>query len=364
MKPLHIIVFAITLIVFVMAIGASFYMLGAEKLRADPSVTSFGVREALQAGTGELFLAFRSAKWAYAPLAILMGLLVFPIKAIRWGLILGPDQKVPFRSLLAAIFIGFMANCIFSRVGEVIRAVVLRLKGEMRTSSALASIALERVFDICTVLLFLIVGLMTLNPSGSAESARWQAHFRQSGVAMFAMLIIAVFFLVMLRLYPDKTIRFVLKFTRWLPKRIRGKFEEVLTTFLKGMNTIHTPRQFAAVAGLSVVHWFVQVLFFLAAGLCFPAIQMDLSIALLVFAVTALGVGAVPLPGYVGIYQAGVMVVAVLVGASGQAQNSAWVSYSWLSWSLNIPVIIIAGFYFLWRDDLSLKGLRASAKES
>jgi hypothetical protein len=360
----HGLIFLATLLIFATAISWSFYKIGKDQIKEESPESVPGFMEALRAGTAELSRAFQAASWRYAPLAVLMGLLVFPIKALRWRLILGPEHKARFRTLLAAIFIGFMANCIFSRIGEVVRAVVLRMKGEMRTSTALASIALERVFDICTVLLFLIIGLLTLTATGTAESAKLQMRLRQSGVWMSLVLVAAIGFLVMLRLHPDKTIRFVLFFTRWLPDRFRGRFEEILTTFLKGMNTIHSPRQLVAIAMLSLVHWFVQVLFFYAAGLCFPAMGMNMAVALLVFAVTALGVGAVPLPGYLGIYQAAVMAVAVLIGASGQAQNTAWISYSWLSWALNIPTIIIAGFYFLWREDLSLKKLRASAAKS
>ena len=80
---------------------------------------------------------------------MLVGLLVYPVKALRWRVILGREQTARYRPLLSAVMIGFMANCIVSRLGELIRAAVMSIKGEMRTSTAMASIALERVFDMC-----------------------------------------------------------------------------------------------------------------------------------------------------------------------------------------------------------------------
>ena len=50
-----------------------------------------------------LLEAFRSARWGWAPLAVCMGLLVFPLKALRWRLLIGPLKPVRLRTLLSAI---------------------------------------------------------------------------------------------------------------------------------------------------------------------------------------------------------------------------------------------------------------------
>jgi hypothetical protein len=39
-------------------------------------------------------------------------------------------------------------------------------------------------------------------------------------------------------------------------------------------------------------------------------------------------------------------------------QQAAWVGYSWLSWALNIPFVILVGFIFLWKENLSLGQIR------
>jgi glycosyltransferase 2 family protein len=306
---------------------------------------------------GKLKMTLQTARWGFAPLAILVGLLVYPVKALRWRIILGPTQKVHYRTLLAAIMIGFMANCIISRLGELIRAAVMSIKGEMRTSTAIASIALERIFDIATVVLFLVLGLQWLEPSSvrSEQGRHWMSVLRDFRFPAAAGLAFAVAFLVLLRLYPQWMTGVLARFIRPLPHKIRGKVEGFLSAFLAGLDTLRSWRQVAAILFLSLVHWGIQVLFFLLAGYCFPDMAITVPGALLVFAITAIGVAGLPLPGYIGIYQAAVLGAGALIA---RGSEDAWFGYSWLAWALNIPFVVLVGFIFLWKENLSLGQIR------
>ncbi len=312
---------------------------------------------------GKLKLTLQTARWGFAPLAILVGLLVYPVKALRWRIILGPAQNARYRTLLSAIMIGFMANCIVSRFGELIRAAVMSIKGEMRTSTAIASIALERVFDMATVIFFLVLALQWLEPSAvRGEAGRhWMNVLRGARFPFGIMLGVAIAFLVLLRLYPQWMTGVLTRFVRLLPQRVRGKVESFLTAFLLGLDTLRNWRQVAAILVLSVVHWGIQVLFFLLAGCCFPDMAMTVPGALLVFAITAIGVAGLPLPGYIGIYQAAILGAAALIA---RGSEDAWFGYSWLSWMLNIPFVVLVGFIFLWKENLSLGQIRKQADAS
>ena len=304
--------------------------------------------------------AFRNARWGFAPLAICMGLFVFPLKALRWRLLIAPLKPVRFRTLLSAIMIGFMVNCIFSRVGELARALVVGLKGEARSATALATIALERVFDVCTVVLFLVLSLIALRPAAYGEGAAHLAKIRTAGAVGVVVFIAAVVFLVLLKVRSKATKRIVLRCVAWLPKQLKAYVEGFLESFLNGLNAIQSARQVAAIFLLSVLHWFFQVLYFLFMAYCFPGLEMTLAGAMLVFAITALGVAAVPLPGYLGVFQASVMAAAAIM----TLPHAESVSYAWLSWALNVPPIILIGFGFLWMEGLSLGELRAGAKRT
>ena len=310
----------------------------------------------------EVTRAFRKAHWGYVPIAFVMGIMVFPVKAFRWRMLLAPSAKVRFWPLLSAIMIGFMANCIFSRVGEVVRAAVLGVKRITRTSTAFASIALERLFDLFTVALFLVVALLWLRPETSEEGSSQLGLIQGGGMVVGVLLGAEVVFLVLLKFKPKAMTRFLLWFFGWLPAGMKPKVEGFLQSFLAGLNTLRSFGQVVKILAVSIVHWMFQVLYFYFIGLCFAdALHMSLALAMLVFAATALAVAALPLPGYLGIFHGGVKAALVIVGIKSKVHIF---NYSWLSWAVNVPVIILIGFVFLWMEGLSLRRLREKGSEA
>ena len=309
---------------------------------------------------GEVLAAFGGARWQFFPLAVLTALLVFVVKAYRWRFILGEASRASLRTLFSAIMIGFMVNCIFSRVGEVVRAAVLGVKRETRTATAFASIALERIFDLASVCLFLVVALLWLPTADSTKAVESLASVRWAGVALGLLFAAGVLFLVLLRLKSEGTIRLALFCVSWLPGRLRPHVEGFLESFLKGLNTLRSVRQVLWLMALSLVHWMLQTLYFLFIGYCFPGLGLALSGAMLIFAISALGVAALPTPGYLGVYQ-GAIIMAGKIMAVPASDAALFSSYTWLCWAGNIPPIILVGFVFLWVEGLKLSELRAGA---
>jgi len=299
--------------------------------------------------------AFSTARWEYLPIAAFLGLMVFPVKAYRWRVILGEGTRASLATLFSAIMIGFMVNCILSRIGEVVRAVVLEAKGEMRTSAALASIALERIFDMVVVLLFLIVSLLWLRPEAMGEGARALSRLRIAGVLGGLALAAGVAFVVLLRLRPRSGLRIARAASSWLPARVRGHVEKFLASFLKGLNALKSGRQVAGIMALSLLHWSFQVLFFLVVGFCFGDLHITVPGAMLIFAVSALGVGALPTPGYLGVFTGTIEAAGAIMGLP----KSLMFSYAWVSWGGNIPLIIAIGLACMWLQGLSAGKLRA-----
>lgn len=318
---------------------------------------------------GVEFARFRehvaNADYRYALLAVLATLGVFVVKAVRWQILMNPVKRVGLYPLFAAIMIGFMANCIISRVGEVIRAAVLGVKGEARTSTALGTIAVERVFDTASVVLFLVIGILSI---GSAAGRYEQlAALRAAGYGLAAALIIGVGALVALWLWPDRMERLALATTRVLPGKLREKVAGFIKSFMPGLRALQSLRQVLALAGLSVIHWAVQVLMFWWASHCLAGhgpFPLSFQQSCLVMALTALGVAALPLPGFVGIFQGGVTAAMVLLGADLNAANVANVvaAYGIIAWLANIPPIVAVGFVFLWTEGIGMRELRREGK--
>jgi glycosyltransferase 2 family protein len=285
--------------------------------------------------------------------------MVFPVKALRWRVILAPVQQVKMRPLLSAIMIGFMANCIISRLGEIVRGVALSLRTPVRASMALSSIALERIFDSCVVLLFLVVALLWLPAPTSEAGADMLVTLRKGGAVLAVLFCAGVAFLIFLRFRPAVAQKMVKVCVSWLPKSVQNHVASFLNSFIEGLNSLRDARQVAALLVLSIVHWLIQVMYFLFIGYCFPALGLSPAGALLVFAVVALGVAAIPTPGYIGIYQGSIAAAAAILGLGSRSAEVT--SYQWLAWAGNIPVIVLIGFTVMWTEGLSLKQLRGEA---
>src|SRR2546427_154346 len=104
-------------------------------------------------------------------LTVALATLTFPIRLIRWRVILRAERErpLPWLPLWHAGAIGFLANNLLpARAGEFARAYVASRQLPVRFTTALGSIGVERVFDALVML-----GLMALaiaSPSFPADS--------------------------------------------------------------------------------------------------------------------------------------------------------------------------------------------------
>ena len=85
------------------------------------------------------------------------------VRTWRWDYLLRPLKRIPVKRLFPVVVIGYMGNNIFPfRIGELLRAYVLKRNEDVSISSSLATIVVERIFDGLTMLLFVFVALPTV----------------------------------------------------------------------------------------------------------------------------------------------------------------------------------------------------------
>src|SRR5919112_460281 len=95
-------------------------------------------------------------------LAALVATSIFPIRAMRWRIILDPlAPSLPFGALWRSIAIGMMVSNIYpARLGEVARAYALtRETKRVSLTGAVASLAVDRVFDALVLMLLLVTAM-------------------------------------------------------------------------------------------------------------------------------------------------------------------------------------------------------------
>ena len=105
--------------------------------------------------------AFTRANYATLPPMVAGVALFYLIKAWRWRLLLKPVGDFhTVRDLLPYVMIGFAANNLLpARIGELVRPWALGRREKISRSTALATVIVERVVDMFSILLVLAVGL-------------------------------------------------------------------------------------------------------------------------------------------------------------------------------------------------------------
>src|SRR5213083_756546 len=145
----------------------------------------------------ELVVHLRRADPLLLLAAVALATLTFPLRTLRWQLILRDvgGQRLPLLPLWHATAIGFMANNLLPvRAGEFARAYAAKQALPVRFTTALASVGVERVFDGLMLVGLLAVALAAPPfPHAATIGGTSLAAIARGGAALFgAVLVIAL----------------------------------------------------------------------------------------------------------------------------------------------------------------------------
>ncbi len=221
-------------------------------------------------------------------------------KSVRWRLLLGmPGLRIS--RLMGVSLVGYLFSTFLPfRAGELVRAIALRQTENVGMSRSLASIVLEKVFDVATLLTLLVVVALA-----SPLPAWATAGSASAGVGLLALCSLVAL--------APRTLRLLGKLeTQW--PRLGGTVSPWLREFAEGLGAqIRTPSSLAAIVGWSLVAWGSGAVT-LWLGLGAVGIFPPLWLAGLVLVVTNLGMAVPSAPGYVGVYH---YLVALCLSAYG-----------------------------------------------
>src|SRR5438093_9781947 len=184
----------------------------------------------------------------------------FPLRAIRWRLILRgtAGTPLPLGSLWHATAIGFMANNLRPvRAGELARAYAARQALPVRFTTALASIAVERVFDgLLLVGLFTVAVVVPSFPRDAMIGGVRLAGLATAGAGVFAgILVIAL--LVVHR--PAPWIALLGRVAHAvLPAHLADRVTHLAEGLVAGLDVLKSPGRFLGVAAWSLLLWLLN----------------------------------------------------------------------------------------------------------
>ena len=108
----------------------------------------------------QLWTDIKSAKYSWMLLSLACLAISLYFRALRWNIqIEALGYKTRASSTYGAVLIAYLANCIFPRLGEVVRCSVLKRKENIPFDKTLGSVISERIIDLMVLfgLAFLVI---------------------------------------------------------------------------------------------------------------------------------------------------------------------------------------------------------------
>ena len=265
------------------------------------------------------------------------------VRAWRWQYLLKPVKVVPFKESFEIVTIGYMGNNIFpARLGEVLRAVILKRRDDVPISASLATIIVERVFDGVVMLAFVFLNLGALaNIQGSSGFIGSIQSLAVWGAVVF-LGVLAAFLLA--AMFPERSKQVIGWISqRLVPVRFREKLLGISFKFLGGLEALRSPREALMIFVTSVIIWLFETSKYWFVMHAFD-FEVSLFALMLMNGIVTLATTIPSAPGYVGTFDApGIAVLEAFGITKAIAAGYTLV----LHVALWLPITALGLYYFI-----------------
>ena len=323
-----------------------------------------------------LYLAFRKidyrALWATLTTVqyvwLVPGLAIYfvgvLVRAWRWQLLLTPLKKVSLKTLFPIINIGYMGNNVFPlRMGEVLRAVVLKRHEDISISGSLATIVVEKIFDAVVIIGFVLLNLgelVALPGSGVfaqlGSLATWAVVIFLAGLTVF----------VLIAVFPkpaQKLIHGIIQ--KIVPEKGREALIRIADQFLDGLMSLRSPTQALLIFFSSILIWLLETGLYwsvdqaLGLGLTFGQLLLLNGVVNLVLLIPAA-------PGGLGTFDAAGRTMLETYGIAAEPALGYTLVLRIALWA---PITVVGAIYFVreglkWTTDVGQMEAQADLKTS
>lgn len=292
---------------------------------------------------------FKNVNYIYIFLTFLVLLFSHFCRALRWKYLLVPvKSNTSFFHFFEATMIGYFANNIFPRAGEVVKAYTLSKDEKISKASGLASVLLERILDIIFSLFFFGVAMLW-------NKKIFEKHYPWLGqVALVSTLItgFVIVLIVFLLIWRNKLIALLSKLAGMFSEKLEEKIKKTFGSFILGFEALMHKGVYGKVILLSFL---IYLSYIFAAYIPLFAFKIEREkigffTALVIFVVSTVGF-ILPTPGGVGSYHS--FITGALVGLYGIKHEIA-LGYAVLTHGVGYLTNGLLGFYFAMRKQIKL----------
>jgi uncharacterized protein (TIRG00374 family) len=302
----------------------------------------------------------RQANRALLAAGLIVTALTYAVRAWRWQWLLAPIGATRFVNAFSTTVIGFAANSLLpARAGEIIRPYLLARREHLNASSAFATIVLERLLDLATVLLLFAGFVLTVGPGVISGDPAQLVRVKVGGLVAAIAALGGLGVLLALAGHPDRLGRAALRIERVLPARLARVVAGFVQTFAQGLAVMRDPARLLAALALSFPMWMS-----IAAGIWLTSrafhITYPYPASFLVMTILVVGVAA-PTPGAIGAFHAAyIFAVTTFFAVPADRAGAAALLLHAISF---VPVTVL-GVVFMAREGLTLASARKLADEN
>jgi glycosyltransferase 2 family protein len=293
----------------------------------------------------ELIDIIRTIDAGWLILAALVYQLAAYIITWRWYFLLHPVKDVHAHSLFPIVMIGYMGNNIYpARIGEFIRAYLLKKDEQIPYAPSLATIIVERIFDGLVMLSFVFTALLFVEFDNDVIRNVIVGTAPLFFGALLVFSFLAVRPLLARRIYTSVI-------TAVLPQGVQEKVLHLADHFMTGLETLRTPRLLLFTWVSSLASWIVEASTY---WLVLRAFDFEVSffVLMLVMGLANLTTILPSTPGYFGTFHGVVVIILEAFGVNGELAGAYAIVMHLVLW---LPVTLFGAFFLIhrgmgWRD--------------
>ncbi|NLO20057.1 MAG: flippase-like domain-containing protein [Ignavibacteria bacterium] len=294
----------------------------------------------------KLYETIVSANYLWVLLPVPVILLSHWVRALRWKTMLSPIIKSASTwNLFSAVMIGYAANNVIPRGGELLRPYVVSKREKISFSSTFATIVVERIIDVIALILIFAAVFFFFREQIVNSLPELDANKIVLPTIVFALALLV-------SLYPP-IVRFLLKtFIKPFSKKYFEELNKIFDKFTKGFEVIRSPKQYLRLTYESILIWLfytipLYIMFFAFDFKIDYALGFDDAILLIV--VSGIGTAIAPTPGAVGVFH--FLITNTMVRLYGIAPEIA-LAYATVTHGINYLIQVIPGALFFLRENI------------
>jgi len=304
--------------------------------------------------------------------------LSFFLRAVRWRIILESSRNISIWRAYHPMMIGFMINCVLpGRLGEIARPVILQKKESVPFTTGLATVAAERVFDVCLliVLFILIIGTTQITPDNNVTFGNYQLNRNTLELIFSATLKLGIVLIIGITIFSIGRIRELsYRMIRFTPnlfffaghtfkttfdKKICDPVIRILENIAQGFTLIKYPKRILLCVVFSLLIWGLQGFSYYLVSLGSPGVNLSYFELVAVMVIICFFISLPSVPGWWGLWEAGGVFALSLFGVSTKEAAG----YTLANHAIQVFPVIFAGLASTMILSVNIRQMSLESKE-